>query len=962
MEGNPKCPAMKHARVEFLPNDYSFEKCGENRGFLGLIRDPAVVVDVDEKSWARSLEECFEPFRRTVSSETEKGQHYYFRVTETSKKAGISDSARKFSILPPGHPELKSYPGTENVLPVDIKTGTKTGTRGCIAMPPFGKKTWKRHPRFGPADDPESSTSTVLPIPDDFVEFLVDRRIDGFNSSTSTQSTGRTDGQSNNGQADVVEVRALLGLMSHHRMDSYQGWIETGMAAKRANDSFESLQAWKAASSRSAKYNERQCEIKWSSFGGSSGGAQQRGLNIGSLHRWASLDNPAGYADFLKKRNEERAKPQVVKRGDSTEALQWRALDVKVDPVAIALSSISAVKDARLLSAIKSVKYAVVRGHGLEAALRLDPEDLKKALTESKRGCPTCSAATLDDNHWSKNSPGPKLRLKLQVSGEDSTGRHPAKRLFLDYLCSSESCLKHPKPLVTKLLGNPPAAASASIPLTLAEATAIADVLQRQCDSILATPHVHEIWRPTPGVATHLIPTTLRPSFIEDSDTGERTLLPPADARELDLVASLTSEAEILKNMLETEMKAARECEATRECRQEVRDVYDRVCSFGIQEVAGDGISALFESDSIQHRVFPVTTSCYTRPAVARSSVPTSSSARQSKRDIARDQWDHADNSEDIEYPGPLVPNLVLRGRLSDVLGAYDKSLTSAYTEWRVEQNSHGDLTLTGTGKNTRQKEYVIEVDNYVKDGGNILRLNAAASQQRHVVTLARNRNRPKIDQVAKAALDALNSWMAAQSTRVVQEYGLQQLLDALKAIRSSGQHNGPLVNINISGNMVGDINLAGNGGQRDSIDHPCNKIFLAKVIARALGETTLKRMVPFMHQGRPYSVKEIYYCEPLEAGSHAPLLTSSGPTVTFPDGDDGSAIYGVWQKLDVSEANNIVQESLQMLNLPFSAQQINVLRDNIDYILYQALCCETRPTARLREERAMLKDRLDMY
>ena len=958
----PKIPAKRHAVTAdslrdpegrpletYYPRRKELNLCQKNLGFLCLLGRPVIVVDIDDPKWVDAIVEFCPGFKETVSCSTSKGAHFYFLRTERAKD--IVDRARGIRDIHRAERDYGLAPAAgSNAVPIDVKTVHATGTRGCIALPPFGGKVWTRHPWFGPQDSDESSSSQILPIPDEFVDFLEDR------SYTRPAQVKVTSSAPFGTSKTLQDIEPLLSLLSHQRIHEYSTWIELGIAIHSVDDSDVGLNAWKAVSSRSDKYDEIQCIWKWTTFRR----RVQGGLTAGSLYRWAELDNPRGYADFMKT-------PQVVKRDESSEALEWHAMDARADPMAMSLSSnrtlqqallggsiISAVAQTRLLSLIRSVKYAVVRSSGsnaehMEATLRLDAENVRKALAESNRGCPTCALATLDDDHWPRNShQGPRLRVKLSNGGG----------FFLDYLCSSETCLDQPKPLVTRLLGNPPATASTSIPLSQVEATSIAEALQWQCNSVLANPDVQEMW-----LTTASKPEATGPSFIEDGDTGERTLLGRPGEPEMDMVASLASEAEILKNMLETEMKAAASIEATQTCRQEVRDVYDRVCSLGIQEVAGDGISAFFESDSIQHRVFPVTTSCYTRPAVARSSAPSSSSARQSKRNITRDQWDHADDGGDIEYPGPLVPNLVLRGRLSDVLGAYDKNLTSAYTEWRIEQNSHGDLTLTGTGKNTRQKEYVIEVDNYVKDGGTAIRFNATAPDYR-VIRLARTPGKDKrsltADGRAKEAIGALNAWMSTRSPVALQGLGLQQLVDCITAaVRSGTSGNNNSLVINIGGSSVNNVSVGGDGNmamvQLPGLTLPVRGSLVVEIaesiVIPLLKGSLLQRLVGFWsNDGQNRNGwSSVYYCRP-------PVHT---PIIELPE-DDYMSAEGVWEEIQGSKAGLIMLKQCLAKKPDIDKHVKQFMLQHAAEILYFAMVSVEEYPIEVIEQRQELANKLD--
>jgi P4 family phage/plasmid primase-like protien len=91
----------------------------------------------------------------------------------------------------------------------------------------------------------------------------------------------------------VEEAKRLVGLLAQWRSDDYHQWIEVGMCLHNISHSLHDT--WIDFSRRSDKYRAGDCD-RWYQF-------EPQGLNIGSLHRWARLDDPAGYkaarADML---------------------------------------------------------------------------------------------------------------------------------------------------------------------------------------------------------------------------------------------------------------------------------------------------------------------------------------------------------------------------------------------------------------------------------------------------------------------------------------------------------------------------------------------------------------------------------------------------------------------------------------------------------------------------------------
>ena len=82
------------------------------------------------------------------------------------------------------------------------------------------------------------------------------------------------------------EVRNLVKLLAQYRTEEYPYWIEVGWCLHNINDSL--LDCWIEFSKRSAKFTAGECERLWSEF-------EDKGLGLGSLHRWARMDNPDEY-------------------------------------------------------------------------------------------------------------------------------------------------------------------------------------------------------------------------------------------------------------------------------------------------------------------------------------------------------------------------------------------------------------------------------------------------------------------------------------------------------------------------------------------------------------------------------------------------------------------------------------------------------------------------------------------
>lgn len=92
---------------------------------------------------------------------------------------------------------------------------------------------------------------------------------------------------------NLTEIRELAKLLDPSRADVYKTWIEVGLCLRNIDPSL--LDSWIDFSRHSSKFKDGECEEKWNTFESS-----DDGLGIGSLRRWAKLDNPKEYAQFTR--------------------------------------------------------------------------------------------------------------------------------------------------------------------------------------------------------------------------------------------------------------------------------------------------------------------------------------------------------------------------------------------------------------------------------------------------------------------------------------------------------------------------------------------------------------------------------------------------------------------------------------------------------------------------------------
>lgn len=110
-----------------------------------------------------------------------------------------------------------------------------------------------------------------------------------------------------NDVSDTFVAQNLIRMLSKQRAENYNTWIEVGFCAHNINCS-GLLNTWIVFSQQSSKYQQNECERMWKTF-------KNDGLTIGSLHRWARIDNEAEYKKFI----QEHCKNDLIESLSGTE-------------------------------------------------------------------------------------------------------------------------------------------------------------------------------------------------------------------------------------------------------------------------------------------------------------------------------------------------------------------------------------------------------------------------------------------------------------------------------------------------------------------------------------------------------------------------------------------------------------------------------------------------------------------
>lgn len=89
---------------------------------------------------------------------------------------------------------------------------------------------------------------------------------------------------------NLGNIRNLISILNPDRANTHQEWIRVGWCLH--NIDYNLLNDWIKFSQQSHKFEEGCCEAEWIKM-------ENKGLSIGSLHRWAKEDNPKEYKNIM---------------------------------------------------------------------------------------------------------------------------------------------------------------------------------------------------------------------------------------------------------------------------------------------------------------------------------------------------------------------------------------------------------------------------------------------------------------------------------------------------------------------------------------------------------------------------------------------------------------------------------------------------------------------------------------
>ena len=101
--------------------------------------------------------------------------------------------------------------------------------------------------------------------------------------------TLKSNNSSNTNTQEISTIIKLVEMLSFERGDAEETWFQVGLCLHNIDESL--INSWIEFSRKSPKFKEGECEKRWERMTVKESG----GLGIGSLHRWARIDNPEEY-------------------------------------------------------------------------------------------------------------------------------------------------------------------------------------------------------------------------------------------------------------------------------------------------------------------------------------------------------------------------------------------------------------------------------------------------------------------------------------------------------------------------------------------------------------------------------------------------------------------------------------------------------------------------------------------
>ncbi|ATZ81016.1 primase-helicase [Bodo saltans virus] len=258
-------------------------------------KNKIIVVDIDNiEHWKKLLDEYDEIEPKTVKVESGSGGvHLYFKYTDEFEN--ITSTDHKFG---------KEYD-------IDLKTNG-----GCIIAPPstyhnknlntvtsykWINSIYNMEPIEMPKwmkDIIKNPTTTTKKI--NTKEKITRKKDSDSDSNSDSDSKSDSDLESDFDEEKEISnidfpeeaIEQLVRMLSKARAEGYSDWINVGMCLYNLDDCYKAI--WIEFSKQSSKYDKKEINDKWKTFG-----SVKKGFGVGSLLKWAKEDNPTEYKKFI---------------------------------------------------------------------------------------------------------------------------------------------------------------------------------------------------------------------------------------------------------------------------------------------------------------------------------------------------------------------------------------------------------------------------------------------------------------------------------------------------------------------------------------------------------------------------------------------------------------------------------------------------------------------------------------
>ena len=243
---------------------------------VGILCHSLLIIDFDDQTILPDYRDKWPELEICPFETTSKGAHAYFLRTPLCDELEIFDGARKY------YDRIDEEDGSVRfeVLPIDVKTRCKSGTRGLIACAPSPNKTWIRAPW----------DHDIRPLPDHIARDLA-----RMTTNSIPRDVSEVSGEVS---LDDERVNKLVTMLSNDRRDNYNEWIDVGITLKAIKvDLYGLWDDWSQTTNVPLGYpGELKTFEKWQSFDPrmSSSAASKK------LHDLAKSDDPEAYEIFLK--------------------------------------------------------------------------------------------------------------------------------------------------------------------------------------------------------------------------------------------------------------------------------------------------------------------------------------------------------------------------------------------------------------------------------------------------------------------------------------------------------------------------------------------------------------------------------------------------------------------------------------------------------------------------------------